>query len=107
MGGHGALTLALRTPDRFRSVSAFSPIAAPTRCPWGEKALAGYLGADRQAWGAYDACALIAAGARLPDLLVDQGEADNFLADQLKTDLLAEAFARAGPKATIRMQTGY
>src|SRR3546814_6761982 len=85
MGGHGALTLALRTPDRFRSVSAFSPIAAPTRCPWGEKALAGYLGADRQAWGAYDACALIAAGARLPDLLVDQGEADNFLADQLKT----------------------
>jgi len=107
MGGHGALTVALRTPDRFRSVSAFSPIVAPTRCPWGEKALAGYLGEDREAWGAYDACALIAAGARLPDLLVDQGDADNFLAEQLKTDLLVEACERAGQKATIRMQPGY
>ncbi|PAL22763.1 S-formylglutathione hydrolase [Sphingopyxis sp. GW247-27LB] len=107
MGGHGALTVALRTPDRFRSVSAFSPIVAPTRCPWGEKALAGYLGEDREAWGAYDACALIAAGARLPDLLVDQGDADNFLAEQLKTGLLAEACERAGQKATIRMQPGY
>src|SRR3546814_3481112 len=107
MGGHGALTVALRTADRFRSVSAFSPIVAPTQCPWGEKALTGYLGEDREAWGAYDACALIAAGARLPDLLVDQGDADTFLAGQLKTELLVEACERAGQKATIRMQPGY
>jgi S-formylglutathione hydrolase len=107
MGGHGALTVALRTPDRFRSVSAFSPIVAPTQCPWGEKALGNYLGEDREAWGAYDACALIAGGARLPDLLVDQGDADNFLAEQLKTELLVEVCKRAGQKATIRMQPGY
>src|SRR3546814_8739373 len=91
MGGHGALTVSLRTADRFRSVSAFSPIVAPTQCPWGEKALTGYLGEDREAWGAYDACALIAAGARLPDLLVDQGDADTFLAGQLKTELLVRS----------------
>jgi len=107
MGGHGALTVALRTPDRFRSVSAFSPIVAPLQCPWGEKALGHYLGADREAWSAYDACALIAGGARVPDLLVDQGEADGFLAEQLKTHLLAEACEQAGQKAEIRMQPGY
>lgn len=107
MGGHGALTIGLRNPDRFLSVSAFSPIAAPLQCPWGEKALSNYLGADREAWQAYDACALLDAGLRLPDLLVDQGEGDNFLADQLKTHLLAEACERAGQKATIRMQPGY
>ncbi len=107
MGGHGALTVALRTPDRFRSVSAFSPIVAPTQCPWGEKALGQYLGADRAAWSAYDACALIDAGARVADLLVDQGEADNFLTEQLKTHLLVEACERAGQKAMIRMQPGY
>jgi S-formylglutathione hydrolase len=107
MGGHGALTVALRSPDRFRSVSAFSPIVAPLQCPWGEKALSGYLGADRAAWRAYDACALIADGARLPDLLVDQGDADGFLAEQLKTHLLEDACAAAGQKAVIRMQAGY
>jgi S-formylglutathione hydrolase len=107
MGGHGALTIALRTPDRFRSVSAFAPIVAPLQCPWGEKALGRYLGADRAAWAAYDACALLDGGARLPDLLVDQGEADAFLAEQLKTHLLEEACARAGQRATIRMQPGY
>ena len=107
MGGHGALTIALRTPDRFRSVSAFAPIVAPMQCPWGEKALSAYLGEDREAWGEYDACALIEAGARLPDLLVDQGEADAFLAEQLKTELLAELCERAGQKATIRIQQGY
>lgn len=107
MGGHGALTVALRNPDRFRSVSAFAPIVAPLQCPWGEKALGHYLGADRSAWAAYDACALLDGGARLPDLLVDQGAADGFLADQLKTHLLEEACARAGQKATIRMQPGY
>ncbi len=107
MGGHGALTVALRDPGRFRSVSAFAPIVSPLNCPWGEKALGGYLGADRAAWREYDVCALIADGARLPELLVDQGEADNFLADQLKTHLLVEACAAAGMGATIRMQPGY
>jgi S-formylglutathione hydrolase len=107
MGGHGALTIALRNPGRFRSVSAFAPIVSPLECPWGEKALGGYLGPDRKAWREYDACALIADGARLPDLLVDQGEADNFLAEQLKTHLLSEACAQAGIPATIRMQPGY
>jgi len=107
MGGHGALTIALRNPGRFRSTSAFSPIVSPMACPWGEKALGGYLGPDRAAWRAYDACALIADGARLPDVLVDQGEGDNFLADQLKTHLFAEACEKAGIAATIRMQPGY
>jgi S-formylglutathione hydrolase len=107
MGGHGALTTALRNPARFRSVSAFAPIVSPLACPWGEKALGSYLGPDRAAWRAYDACALIAEGARLPELLVDQGEADNFLESQLKTPLLREACAAAGMAATIRMQPGY
>ena len=107
MGGHGALTIALLNPGTFRSVSAFSPIVSPLNCPWGEKALGGYLGPDRAAWREYDACALIANGARVPDILVDQGEADGFLADQLKTHLLAEACAAAGIPATIRMQPGY
>jgi S-formylglutathione hydrolase len=107
MGGHGALTVALRNPGRFRSVSAFAPIVSPLNCPWGKKALGGYLGADPAAWREYDACALIDDGARLPDLLVDQGEADDFLAEQLKTNLLSEACARAGQPATIRMQAGY
>lgn len=107
MGGHGALTISLRNPGRFKSTSAFAPIVAPTQCPWGHKALSGYLGVDRVAWAEYDACALIDNGARLPDLLVDQGEADNFLPEQLKTHLLEEACARSGQKATIRMQPGY
>ncbi|HTH27180.1 MAG TPA: S-formylglutathione hydrolase [Sphingobium sp.] len=107
MGGHGALTIALRNPGRFRSVSAFSPIVSPLSCPWGEKALGGYLGPDRESWREYDACAMIENGARLPDLLVDQGEADNFLAEQLKTRLLVEACGQAGQAATIRMQPGY
>jgi S-formylglutathione hydrolase len=107
MGGHGALTIALRNPDRFKSVSAFSPIVAPSQVPWGHKALAGYLGNDQSAWAEYDAVALIKAGFRLPDLMVDQGEADNFLADQLKTALLVDACALAGQPATIRMQPGY
>jgi S-formylglutathione hydrolase len=107
MGGHGALTTALRNPDRFRSVSAFAPIVSPLNCPWGEKALGGYLGADRATWRAYDACALIDDGARLPDILVDQGDADAFLADQLKPELLADACHRAGIDLTLRMQPGY
>jgi len=107
MGGHGALTVALRNPGRFRSVSAFAPIVAPSRVPWGQKALAGYLGEDRTAWAVHDAVALIESGARLPDLLVDQGDADQFLDQELKTHLLEEVCAKAGQKATIRMQPGY
>ena len=107
MGGHGALTISLRNPGRYRSTSAFAPIASPLQCPWGEKALSGYLGPDRDAWRAYDACALIEDGARLPDLLVDQGTADNFLKEQLKTDLLKQAAEGAGIPAQIRMQPGY
>jgi len=107
MGGHGALTIALRNPGRFKSVSAFAPIVSPLNCPWGEKALGGYLGPDRATWRQYDACALIEDGARLSDLLVDQGEADNFLHEQLKTGLLVMACRKAGIPATIRMQPGY
>jgi S-formylglutathione hydrolase len=107
MGGHGALTIALRTAGRFRSVSAFSPIVSPLHCPWGEKALGGYLGADRAVWRPYDACALIDDGARVPDILIDQGDADPFLADQLKPELLADACHRAGIDLTLRMQPGY
>ncbi len=107
MGGHGALTIALRNPDRFKSVSAFAPIVSPLNCPWGHKALGGYLGDDQTAWRAYDACALIADGARVPDLLVDQGGGDNFLVEQLKPELLQAACDAAGQKLTLRMQPGY
>ncbi len=111
MGGHGALTIALRaslgTPGRFRSVSAFAPIVAPTQVPWGEKALGGYLGDDRAAWRAHDAVALIEDGARVPELLVDQGMADQFLVEQLRPHLLAEACEAAGIKADIRLHEGY
>ena len=107
MGGHGALTISLRNPGRFKSTSAFAPIVSPINCPWGQKALGGYLGDNRLTWSEYDACALIAGGARLPDLLVDQGDADNFLTEQLKTHMLVEACKAAGQKAIIRMQPGY
>ena len=107
MGGHGALTIALKNPDTYQSVSAFAPIASPLRCPWGEKALAGYLGPDRGPWRAYDATALIEDGARVPEILVDQGEADSFLAGQLKPDLLKAACDAAGIPLTLRMQPGY
>ena len=107
MGGHGALTVSLRNPGRFRSTSAFAPIVSPMRCPWGEKALGGYLGDDRAAWREYDAVALIEDGARLPDLLIDQGTADSFLDSELKTHLLEQACVAAGMTATIRMQEGY
>jgi len=107
MGGHGALTIGLRNPERFKAVSAFAPIASPMNCPWGEKALGNYIGPDRLAWRDYDACALIEGGARLPDLLVDQGSADSFLESQLKPGLLEEACARAGQPLTLRMQDGY
>ena len=107
MGGHGALTIALRNPGRFKSVSAFAPIVAPGQVPWGEKALGGYLGADRAAWRLYDAVALIEDGARVPELLVDQGDADAFLAEQLRPELLEAACRDAGIALTLRMQPGY
>jgi len=107
MGGHGAITLALRNPGRFAAVSAFAPIASPMNCPWGEKALGGYLGPDRAAWRAHDSCALMDDGARVPDLLVDQGTADSFLEGQLKPHLLEESCARAGVPLTLRRQEGY
>ncbi len=107
MGGHGALTISLRNPGRFRSTSAFAPIVSPLNCPWGERALGGYLGPDRAAWRQYDACTLIADGARLPELLIDQGMADQFLCEQLKPHLLREACDAAEIDATIRLHPGY
>ncbi|MEO8724180.1 MAG: S-formylglutathione hydrolase [Sphingobium sp.] len=107
MGGHGALTIALRNPDTYRSVSAFAPIAAPMHCPWGQKALGGYLGSDQTVWRQYDACALIEDGARLPEILVDQGGGDNFLTAQLKPDLLEAACSKAGINLTLNIRAGY
>lgn len=107
MGGHGALTLALRSPERFRSVSAFAPIVAPSEVPWGQKAFSAYLGEDRAAWRRHDAVALIEDGARVPAVLVDQGEADDFLEGQLQPSRLARACEAAGIDLTLRMQPGY
>jgi len=107
MGGHGALTIGLRNPDRFRSVSAFAPICAPLHCPWGEKALTGYIGGNREDWRGYDACAMIEDGLTVPELLVDQGDADAFLTEQLKPELLEKACKDAGIDLTLRMQPGY
>ena len=108
MGGHGALTLALRHPDLYRSVSAFAPICAPSACPWGVKAFTGYLGADRARWAEHDAVALIEGGARLPPLLIDQGLADKFLADgQLLPERLEQACTAAGQPLTLRRHEGY
>jgi len=107
MGGHGALTIALKNPGRYKSVSAFSPIVAPSQVPWGQKALAGYLGPDKQGWLQYDAVALIpAAKERLP-LLIEQGEADNFLTEQLQPQLLEEACRAVNHPLTLRMRPGY
>jgi S-formylglutathione hydrolase len=108
MGGHGALTVALKNPAYYKSVSAFAPISSPMRCPWGEKALAGYLGPDRAAWRDYDATALLEErGWRGPALLVDQGTGDQFLESQLKPELLREACRRSGVPLDLRLQEGY
>lgn len=110
MGGHGALTLALRHPELFQSVSAFAPISSPTRCPWGEKALTAYLGPDRSAWAGHDAALLIEAGAAsgvYDIILIDQGDADPFLETQLKPELLQAAADASGQKLNLRMQPGY
>lgn len=107
MGGHGALTIALGNPGRYRSCSAFAPIVAPSQVPWGEKALGRYLGPDRAAWRRHDAVALIEDGARVPELLVDQGGDDAFLGEQLRPDLLEAACAAADIPLTLRLRPGY
>lgn len=107
MGGHGALSIALKNRERYRSVSAFAPICAPTRCPWGEKAFRGYLGDDTALWRQHDATCLVA-GALFPgEILVDQGTEDQFLAEQLNPQLFAQACAEAGQRLDLRMQQGY
>jgi len=110
MGGHGALTLALRHPGRFASLSAFAPIAAPARCPWGAKAFGGYLGEDRAAWAAHDASELMRRQVAAPypgGILIDQGLADPFLAEQLHPEAFEAACAAAGQPLTLRRQAGY
>lgn len=107
MGGHGALTIALKNPDRYRSVSAFAPVCSPMRCPWGEKALGTYLGDDRDSWRQYDSCELIRQASHHLPMLVDQGKADDFLDSQLKPHLLAEAAQQAGYPLDIRYRPGY
>ncbi len=107
MGGHGALTIGLTFPERYKAVSAFAPIVAPSQVPWGHKALAGYLGENVGAWRKHDAVALIEDGRKVADLLVDQGTRDNFLEEQLKPELLTAACETAGIALTLRMQEGY
>ena len=107
MGGHGALTIGLRNPQQFRSVSAFAPICAPIQCPWGVKAFSGYLGDDRASWLAYDATELVAQGARTTKILIDQGDTDQFLEEQLHPHLFSAACDEAGQALSLRMQSGY
>ena len=107
MGGHGALVIALKNPGRYRSVSAFAPIVAPAQVPWGEKAFAAYLGEDRDAWREWDAAALVAGAAERLPLLVDQGEADEFLDAQLRPELLQAACAQASHPLQLRLRPGY
>ena len=107
MGGHGALICALREPQRYQSVSAFSPISQPTQCPWGEKAFSNYLGTQRETWGEWDASLLMAKATQHVPMLVDQGEADNFLVEQLKPAALQEAAEHASYSLTLRVQSGY
>ncbi len=107
MGGHGALTIGLKNPSIYQSISAFSPIVSPMNCPWGQKALGGYLGDDKAAWAEHDACALVEQGYAKTPLFVDQGTGDDFLEKELKTHLLQEACAKTDHPLTVRMQEGY
>lgn len=108
MGGHGALTIALKNPGTYKSVSAFAPICSPTRCPWGQKALGGYLGDDPQTWQQYDAVELINMGKKIPGtILVDQGKADDFLEEQLKPELLQKACSEHGQDLKLTLHDGY
>ncbi len=107
MGGHGALTIALKNPEIYSSVSAFAPICAPTQCPWGEKAFSGYLGTDRASWADHDATELVKSTQISSSILIDQGQADGFLAEQLKPELFETACATAGQDLTLRRHEGY
>ncbi|RYE77683.1 MAG: S-formylglutathione hydrolase, partial [Hyphomicrobiales bacterium] len=107
MGGHGALTIALKNPGRYRAVSAFSPIVAPSQVPWGEKAFSAYLGPDRETWKEYDATALLAAATERLPILIDQGDADNFLAEQLKPEIFTAEAKRVGHPVLLRLRPGY
>jgi S-formylglutathione hydrolase len=107
MGGHGALTIAMKNPDRFKSVSAFAPIVAPTQVPWGQKAFNAYLGSDQKGWTDYDSCALMRNRGWARDILIDQGDADEFLKTQLRPELFAEACKARHVPLTLRMQAGY
>jgi S-formylglutathione hydrolase len=107
MGGHGALVCALRNPERYRSVSAFAPISAPMRCPWGQKAFGGYLGTDRTQWAQYDASELVSRQPFHSPILIDQGTADKFLQEQLRPELFSEACAKAGQSLDLHMRPGY
>lgn len=107
MGGHGAITIGLKNPDKYRSISAFSPISNPVNCPWGQKALGLYLGDDQEAWAAYDSSELLRRATEQPPLLVDQGLADNFLTEQLRPETLDDAATESGYRMTLRRQPGY
>ena len=107
MGGHGALSIAMKNPDRFKSVSAFAPIVAPSQVPWGQKAFNAYLGADQKAWAVYDSCELMKSRGWSRDILIDQGDADEFLKNQLRPELFAEACKAKHVPLTLRMQAGY
>jgi len=107
MGGHGALTIALKNPGKYKAVSAFSPICSPLNCPWGEKALNNYIGTNKDKWIEYDSCFLISKAQEKLSILVDQGDADDFLLEQLKPELLKEACDKAGHPLTLRMHSGY
>ncbi len=107
MGGHGALTIALKNPELYKSVSAFAPISSPMQCPWGQKAFTGYLGTDQASWAEYDATALVKNGHRSPHILIDQGTADQFLTEQLKPEIFEAACKEAGQPLTLRRQDGY
>ncbi|MZR31832.1 S-formylglutathione hydrolase [Sneathiella litorea] len=107
MGGHGALTIALKNPDIYKSVSAFAPISSPMQCPWGEKAFTGYLGTDKASWVDYDASELVKNGHRTSHILIDQGKADQFLEEQLKPEIFEAACKEAGQPLTCRLHDGY
>ena len=107
MGGHGALVIGLRNPERYASISAFAPIVSPTRCPWGDKALSRYLGEDRSTWSAYDASLLVEAAPHPHEILIDQGSADGFLEEQLKPEIFERACSASGQALNLRMQDGY
>jgi len=107
MGGHGALTIGLKNPGKYKSISAFSPIVSPVNCPWGQKALGGYLGPDKKVWENHDTCALVGKASEKLHLLVDQGTGDDFLEKELKPELLEKACKKADHPLTLRMQKGY